>query len=163
MYFNKKIFYICRVSLLVMFLLVTMKSSIIVMHSSFSNSDGLRSEDVIEIVEGKSCGIDGSCCCGVNVSRCGCCCNSSEQGNDSTDLVVKNSGNKFLDTVIRSINCSSGIPGSFQMGSVSDYEPSSLSSYVYLLENSGNLAFLQEGDIVAPHLSLPYKPPKNIS
>lgn len=146
-----------------MFLLVTMKTSIIVLSSSFNNSDELISEDVVLIVGANSCSVKDSCCCGVKVSRCGCCCASSEHGNGSIDLVVKKSDSKFLDAVIDSIKCSSGDPSNLQIGSLSDYEPFPSYNFAYLLENSDYQTYFKKDHIVKPHFSLPYKPPKNIS
>lgn len=145
-----------------MFLFVTMKSSIIVLSSTFSSNDALRSENVVEIAEENSCSVKGSCCCGVNAHKTNdCCCNSPVLGENSGEIVMGTSNSKYLAAVISSIKCSH-IPGGYQIGSLSNYRPSSLNSFLCLLEDSDFQTYLQEDHIVEPHPFLPYKPPKNI-
>lgn len=145
-----------------MFLFVTMKSSIIVLSSTFSSNDALRSEGVIEIAGENSCSVKGSCCCGVNAHKTNdCCCNSPILSENSGQLVAGTSNSKYFAAMISSMKCSH-VPGDYQIGSLSDYGLPSLNLFLCLLEDSGFNAYFQEDHIVEPRPFLPYKPPKNI-
>lgn len=129
-----------------------MKSSIFVLSSSYS-----RNDDVIEITGRKSCNSDdGSCCCGpISHNNRDCCC-------EPEGFVLETSNNKFFNTIITSIKCSH-VPDDSQIGSLSDFQLSSLITSLCLFDDKGFQTYLQENHFIEPHLFLPFKPPRNIS
>ena len=148
MYLKKIVFIICRVSFLVIFLFISMKSGFLALNSSYSNND-----DVVEIAGRKSCGLnDNSCCCGPSHNNQDCCCNPKE-------VVSGTSKNKFFNTFIASVKCLH-VPGDFLSGSLSDFQSSSLITSLHLFDDMGFQIFFQENLVVKPHLCLPFKPPK---
>lgn len=163
MYFQKRQYFVLRISLLAIFLFVTMKSTVFALISTINNGNELRSEDVIEITGKSSCGLMGdSCCCDISVANNNdCCCNSSTLGKGSIDLVAETSDNKFFNTFFSNIGCSNN-SDDFQNHSISDYETSKR-MFLSIFENIDFQKFLQDNHIDEPHLFLPFKPPKNIA
>ena len=167
MYFQKRKYFVLRVSLFVIFLLVSMKSSVFALICTPKNGNDLHNEneDVIEIKGKSRCGLmDDSCCCDISVTNNNhsCCCTSSTLGKESVDLVTKTSKDKFFIAFFNSIKCFD-VTSVFQNSLLSDYEPFSRNTLLVYPPNACFQAFLKDCHYNESHLFLPFKPPKHIS
>lgn len=159
---NQKIRIIASFLMFVIFSFVTLKSSVIVLSSQFSNNNKPQSEESVTTSEGKSCGvIEGSCCCGVNAHGLKDCCCSKKTENPTNNLVTNNTDNKFLQSFIDTIKCSN-TPLDFQSGSISDYENKSQYSFLCLPKAIGFQLLSNENLIAEHHIFLPFKPPRKL-
>ncbi len=167
MYFlkAKKSCFIIHASLLLVFLLISLKSSIFALSSSFINSSDKNGvETVFSPEQGRSCSLDGdSCCCDVDVHNgANCCCKSKVFGMETVELAVNSSESTIFESIIGSIKCSN-IPGDFQTGLLSDYELLSSNPALSILEMSDSQIYFKKRNNVEPHLFIPAKPPRTIS
>ena len=169
MYFSrpKRSHLIINVSLLMLFLLISLKTSIIVLSSAFivsNDKKSVESEPATSTEHGKRCSLeDDSCCCEVDVHKnLNCCCKSDVPDIKSVNLAAKQSTDKIFETIIGSIKCSHS-PGNFQTGVLSDYELRFPNAALFILEISGFQIFPPKSKMLEPHLFIPAKPPRTIS
>ncbi len=150
-----------RVTLLLAFMFVSMKSSIFALTSDFNDKKELNSEYLVVVSESASCGLDDDSCCCENVSvNHDCCCKSDLSGSGPDSIESGKSNNNIFKVFISSLKCSSGVPVYFQSGSLSDCEPSSIKVESFHFQEGSYIAILNSDYIAEQHLFLPFKPPQ---
>lgn len=101
-----------------------------------------------------------SCCCNAEMRKCGnCCCKLSSPGIETKPLIFSNSGNKFVNHFLSSVNCS-GFPDNLQTFLLNKYGISSTVLYIYFLKVQEHLTSIPEYFISETHILRPFKPPR---
>ncbi len=160
---KKNIFFPVSISLLIVFLFVSMNPDILIQGFRYNRNtiEGeTKATDNMDSTKNVCSLATRSCCCDVSDhtrNDC-CCCKSKTLGNNVTALSTT-SDNNFLSAVISTIKCAN-IPGNISVSSLADYEPILLNRFSYLLEESGRIYKRLKNNIAEPHLSLQFKPPK---
>ena len=159
MIFSKKLTQFLRISLLIVFLFVSLKSTFIAMEAAFNVKDQSSNESEVKTITGGTCSLaEDTCCCGTAMNKSCSCCKSSILENNPTELNTVQTGSKFLDAIISGIKCSD-VPGDLQPGSLSDYNSTSQTIFSSLPAETDLLLCIKEYQPSKPHNSLPYKPP----
>ena len=163
---KKNIIFPVSITLLIMFLFVSMKPGILIQGFHYNKNTTEEAESA-ENISNDSLGAENvcslttsSCCCDVrDHSSHDCCCKSKTLGNRLSSPPTS-TDNNFLSAVISSIKCSN-MPGNIAVSSLADYEPLSSNRFFYLLEESGRIHNQIKNDTAEPHLSLQFKPPRS--
>jgi len=161
MIFSKKLTRFLRISLLIVFLFVSLKSTFFAMEAAFTVKDQTSNESEVKTITGGTCGLnDDTCCCGTAMNKsCSCCCKKSPiLGSNSIELKTVQTDNKFLDAIISGIKCSN-VPSDYQPGTLSDYNSTSQTIFSSLIAEADLQLCIKEYQASKPHNTLPYKPP----
>ena len=163
---RKNIIFPVSITLLVIFLFVSMTPGILIQGFRYNKNTTEQAETAENIsndsLNAKSvCSLTtSSCCCDVSDhSSHDCCCKSKTLGNSLASSPTSTDTN-FLSAVISSIKCSN-MPGNIVVSSLADYEPLSSNHFSYLLEESGRIYKQLKNDTAEPHLSLQFHPPRS--